>query len=266
MFYYMIKHLQLDYKMGINTEKPMTKQESKKQGVVGAIKQKIDLAKVPVEKKTDEKKDKQLTTGKVSEPKDEVKPDYKNLAPKGVHHRVGPEEGGASTSSPSRSERSPSVKEDINIEDKKKKPIQKKPVVKKTEAVVNARSLPISTKYSMAICRFIKNKKIGKAIVDLGQVITKKKAVPMKGEIPHKKGRGMMSGRYPKKASEHFIEILKSLQANANANEIENPRIVEAVANLASRPYGRFGRIRKKRTHVKLVAKNKLNKEKENRK
>ena len=29
----------------------------------------------------------------------------------------------------------------------------------------------------------------------------------------------------------------------------------EAVANLASRPYGRFGRWRRKRTHIKLVAK-----------
>ena len=226
--------------MGINTEKPMSKQETKKQGVVNTIKQKTDLAKVPVEKKTDEKKDNQLTTEKIPEKKEDVNTDDKNLAPKGV----------------------PSVKEDVNTEGKKKKPIQKKPVVKKTEAVVNVKSLPISTKYSIAICRFIKNKKIGKAIVDLEQVIIKKKAVPMKGEIPHRKGRGMMSGRFPKKASEHFIGVLKSLQANANANEIENPRIVEAVANLASRPYGRFGRIRKKRTHVKLVAKNKLNKEK----
>lgn len=201
-----------------NTEKPMTKQESKKQGVVNTIKQKTDLAKVPAEPKAEDKKVEQLSTEKISEQKDEVKE---------------------------------------KPEEEKKKPIQKKPVVKKTEAVVNAKSLPISTKYSMAICRFIKNKKIGNAIVDLEQVIVKKKAVPMKGEIPHKKGKGMMSGRYPKKTSEHFVKLLKSLLANANANEIDNPIIVEAVANLAQRPYGRFGRTRKKRTHVRLVTKEK---------
>lgn len=138
-----------------------------------------------------------------------------------------------------------------------KKPIQKKPVVKKTEAIVNSKNLPISTKYSIAICKFIKNKKIGKAISDLEQVISFKKAVPIKGEIPHRKGKGMMSGRYPKKASEHFIKLLKSLSANSNANGLENPMIVEAVANFASRPFGRFGRIRKKRSHVKIKVKEK---------
>jgi ribosomal protein L22 len=136
-----------------------------------------------------------------------------------------------------------------------------KPKVKRTEAVVNVDNLPISTKTSMAICRFIKYKEIGKAIADLEQVIVKKKAVPMKGEIPHRKGK-IMSGRYPKNASEHFIRLLKSLLANSNVNEIENPVISEAIANIGVRPYGKSGRVRKKRTHVKIVAKTKKVKEK----
>lgn len=138
-----------------------------------------------------------------------------------------------------------------------KKPVQTKPKIKKSEVIVNGRNLPISTKYSSAICRFIKKKKIGDAIADLEQVLVNKKAVPMKGEIPHRKGKGIMSGRYPKKASKYFVKLLKSLQANANANELDNPLIVEAVANIGSRPYGRFGRIRRKRTHVKIKAKEK---------
>ncbi len=81
-----------------------------------------------------------------------------------------------------------------------------------------------------------------------------KKAVPMKGEIPHRKGK-IMSGRFPKKSAEHFIKLLKSLNANANLNELNNPVISEAVSNIAQRPYGKHGRVRKKRTHVKLVAK-----------
>ena len=88
------------------------------------------------------------------------------------------------------------------------------------------------------------------------KVILLKKPVPMKGEIPHRKG--MMSGRYPKKTAEHFIKLLKSLSANASVNGLEKPIISEAIANLASRPYSKFGRVRKKRTHVKIIVKEKL--------
>ena len=128
---------------------------------------------------------------------------------------------------------------------------------KKTETIVNSYNLPISTKYSVAICKFIKNKKIQDAIKDLEQVLVKKKAVPMKGEIPHRKGKRMMSGRFPKKATEYFLKMLKSLSSNASTNELENPIITEAVANIGARPYGRFGRIRRKRTHLKIKAKEK---------
>ena len=125
---------------------------------------------------------------------------------------------------------------------------------KKKEAIVMADNIPISTKHSAAICKFIKNKKIGNAISDLESVLKFKKAVPMTGEIPHRKGKKMMSGRFPKKASENFIKLLKSLNANSNYNGLENPFIVEAVANIGTRPFGRFGAVRKKRTHIKIVA------------
>lgn len=126
----------------------------------------------------------------------------------------------------------------------------KKP--KKTTAVVNSFNLPISTKHSIAICRFIKGKKIEIAISDLEKVMEKKKAIPMRGEIPHRKGK-IMSGRYPKKAVSHFIKLLKSLLANVNFNNLENAVIKEAISNTASMPYGKFGRVRKKRTNVRLI-------------
>jgi len=142
--------------------------------------------------------------------------------------------------------------ENIKEEKKEEKPVKEKP--KKTEAVVNAYNLPISTKHSAAICSFIKNKKIENAIAELGQVLILKKAVPMKGEIPHRKGKRIMSGRFPKKATQNFITLLKNLSANATYNGLENPVIVETIANIGSRPYGRFGLVRKKRTHVRLKA------------
>jgi len=149
-----------------------------------------------------------------------------------------------------------SKKSEANIAEPEEK-IEKKSVQekkKKTEAIVMAQNIPISTKHSAAICRFIKNKKIGNAISDLESVLRFKKAVPMRGEIPHRKGKGMMSGRFPKKASENFIRLLKSLRANSNYNGLDDPIIVEAVANLGERPFGRFGSVRKKRTHIKIVA------------
>ena len=145
--------------------------------------------------------------------------------------------------------------EKVKKEKTEKKSVQEKP--KKTEAVVNAHNLPVSTKHSAAICKFIRNKKIESAVADLEQVLVLKKAVPMKGEIPHRKGKGMMSGRFPKKAAQNFIRLLKSLSANTDHNGLENPIITEASANIGSRPYGKFGRVRRKRTHVKIKVKEK---------
>lgn len=150
------------------------------------------------------------------------------------------------------------TKEKIIDEKETKKEKKKIEKIKKEEAVVNAKSLPISTKFSVAICNFIRGKKIETALADLEDVLNKKRAVPIKGEYAHKKGKGMSSGKYPKNATEHFIKIIKSLRANSNYNSIENPVIVEAIANKASQPYGRFGRIRRKRTHVTLKAKERV--------
>lgn len=143
-------------------------------------------------------------------------------------------------------------------EEKIKKEIKKKP---KSEAVVNSFNAHLSAKTSAAVCRFIKNKNIDKAIEDLEDVIAQKKAVPMKGEIPHRKGKNMMAGRYPKNAAEHFIKLLKTLAGNSNVNGIEEPIIVRAIANIGERPYGQLGAIKRKRTHIKIISKSKAKKE-----
>lgn len=143
--------------------------------------------------------------------------------------------------------------------EEKKKTIIKKEIVKKDEAIANGISVPISTKDAVAICNFIKRKSIDQALADLDDVMHFKRAIPMVGEIPHRKGKGMMSGRYPIRAIEYFVRILRTLKANANVNGVEEPIIVEAVPNKASQPFGRGG-IKRKRTHVKIrvVEKNKL--------
>lgn len=153
------------------------------------------------------------------------------------------------------------VKEDAkkNVEETKttEKKEEKKIVVQKKKldyACVNVKGIAISTKMSMYICKFIKGKKIEDAIKYLEGTIKGKNVIPMKGEIAHRHGE-FMAGRYPKNASKEFIILLKSLQSNAIQNGIENPVITEAVPNMGSKPYGKFGRIQRKRTHINLVAK-----------
>ncbi len=141
--------------------------------------------------------------------------------------------------------------EDVKEKDKKKR---KSKLIgpKKTQAVVNGQNLPISTKHAVAICNYIRGKDIDEAISMLEQVEQMKKPIPMKGEIPHRKGK-IMSGRYPINASKEFIKLLKSLKANAVINELELEKyVLFCVPNVAARPHRRFGRTRFKRTHVIL--------------
>jgi len=140
---------------------------------------------------------------------------------------------------------------DKKSEKKKEKPeVVKGP--KKTEVVVNGKDIHVSNKVAVAICKFLKNKNIDRAIVELEQVGKLKRAIPMKGEIAHRRGR-MMSGKYPVKAAGEFIRLLKSLKANAVYHELELERVrIACKANKAPRPYRRFGRAQFKRSHVEI--------------
>jgi len=153
------------------------------------------------------------------------------------------------------------VPEEKKTEEKKdskpKKKIDKKPA--KEFIISNLTNIKISTKYAISICKFIKNKTVEQAILDLEQVVLGKKAVPMKGEIPHRHGKGIMSGRFPERAAKEFISVLKNAAGNAASNGIDEPVIVEAIANIGNRPYAKYG-VRRKRTHLKIQLKNKVTK------
>jgi ribosomal protein L22 len=134
-----------------------------------------------------------------------------------------------------------------------KKEIKEKPKVKKDHAVVRAPSVHISKRHGMYICAFIKGKSVDSAISQLEEVIILKRAVPFKGEIPHRKG--MMSGRYPVSASKIFIPLLKNLKGAilSNGMDITKARIYSAYTNFAPRPQRRGG-TRGKRASVTLEA------------
>lgn len=142
------------------------------------------------------------------------------------------------------------------IEKKKEETQIKKPSkqkIKKDLVFVNAFSAPISAKFSMNICRFIKYKTIEQAMRELEEITNYKRALPMKGEYAHRKGR-IMSGKYPQNATKYFINLLKTLQGNSNVAGIDEPVISEAFANFGPKVRARFGRWERKRANIKLTA------------
>lgn len=149
------------------------------------------------------------------------------------------------------------IKLDSPEKEEKKKITKKKekPKIKKYEATAGTLSAPISTKHSMFICKFIKNKEIDQSINELNEVLAFKRAIPYTGEIPHRKGKGIMSGRYPIKATKVFINILKALKGNSIVNglELEKTKIFVATASKAARPMRSGGRLAK-RTNITLIA------------
>ena len=136
-------------------------------------------------------------------------------------------------------------------EDKKKEKKPEQNLKRKYEAIANASGLPISLKHSKYICAMINGMSIDKAIADLEKVTKLKKIVPYKGEIPHKKGKGMMSGRYPIKASTYFITLLKGLKGNAvqHQMDLDKTSITIASPSWARRPM-RKGNRKGKRVNV----------------
>jgi len=215
--------------MATNTEKPTGKAEQKKANPV--VTPKTDKKNVPQEPK----------------PKTEEKEDEKNKVE---------EKPKEETQTTEKSETKEKASEESETKEKKK-PAKK---IAKDEVVVNAKSVPVSTKYAVSICRFIKGKEIKDARRYLEDVKMLKKSIPMKGEYAHKKGPGKMAsgaGKYPVQASEHFINLLKTLAGNATNHDILTPVITFAMANQADTPVGRFGRWQRKRTHITIKAREK---------
>lgn len=124
-------------------------------------------------------------------------------------------------------------------------------------AEVYGRSLPISTRFSVEICDSIRNKNLGKAKRILDDVINMKRPLVFKRfhmDLGHKPG--FPAARYPVKASKVFLNLLDSLESNAESKglDVNNLVISFAKADKAERRLrpGRKGRVEMKSTHVKL--------------
>lgn len=125
---------------------------------------------------------------------------------------------------------------------------------------VHGRDLPISTKHAVEICKFIKGKSLQQSKKMLQDVMEKKRAVPFtrfKRNIGHKPGN-MAAGRYPYKASKIILQLLNSLEANAENKglDAQSLYVTTLIPNRASRPLhmGRHRQRKMKRTHIRIIA------------
>ena len=121
------------------------------------------------------------------------------------------------------------------------------------------RDLSISTKHAVEICSYLRGKTVDHAVKFLENVIDLRTPVPFKrftNGPGHKKGN-LASGRYPVKASQAILRIIKSALANAEDNNLNTEGMVvkHIVANKASTPMhnGRQRRRFMKRTHIEVV-------------
>ena len=129
-------------------------------------------------------------------------------------------------------------------------------------------SLPISTKQSIEVCNFIRNKPLERAKTMLNDVILTKIAVPFKRfkVIGHKRGN-MASGRYPIKTSKEILGVLESAEANAQFKGLNTSNLF--ICHISSQKagnqwhYGRQKRRKMKRTTIEVVLQEKASDKKQ---
>lgn len=136
-------------------------------------------------------------------------------------------------------------------------------LVKDHTARAMALDLPISTKQSIEISSYIKNKTLGKAKIILNNSIKQKVPIPFKrhkDNVGHKKG-DIAAGRYPKKASELFLKLLNLVEANAQDKGLNSDNLIIAhiKADKGSKVWhrGRQSRQAMKRTHIEIIVEEK---------
>ncbi|MBW3011094.1 50S ribosomal protein L22 [Candidatus Woesearchaeota archaeon] len=143
--------------------------------------------------------------------------------------------------------------------------------IEENMACAVGRDLPISTKHAIEICSKIRGKSVEKILTYLNNVIILKEAVPFRrfnDNVGHKKKIG--PGRYPIKAAKAILGIVENAQANAQSKGLATGRleICHTCAHKASAPMrrGRQGNRSMKRTHVEIVLRESVKKEREKKK
>lgn len=126
--------------------------------------------------------------------------------------------------------------------------------------------IPISFKHAMEICRVIRGKKVPQAISFLEGVVQLRVPVPFrkhKKKVAHKNIPGWYAGRYPQKAANEILKVLKNLKANAEYKGLNAEELIivhaqakkgRAIVRYVPRAFGRAVPKRKQLTTVEFVA------------
>ena len=130
---------------------------------------------------------------------------------------------------------------------------------KSTMARAQGTNLKISLKKSVETLRAIRGKKVSSAINFLEEVENQRMVVPYfryNTEMPHKRGKGIAAGGYPRNVARELIKLLKNAQANAKEQEITGTLyVLSASSRKGTRRYrmGRYmGRLMKS-TNVEII-------------
>jgi large subunit ribosomal protein L22 len=127
-------------------------------------------------------------------------------------------------------------------------------------------NLAVSTKISVEVCDNLRGKNIEKAKLLLNNIIHEGQALPMKkftGDRGHKRGKG--AGRYPIKTAEEFLNVLESVESNAQFKGLNTSNLIISHINAQKCAnawhYGRH-RTKMKRTTIEVVVKEEALKQK----
>ncbi len=119
-------------------------------------------------------------------------------------------------------------------------------------------ALPISSKQSYEVAKFLRGKPLAFAKKLLEEVIALRRPVPMtrfNRETGHK--HGMAAGRFPTKTCSVILKLLKSAESNAQFKGLSTAdlvvRHISAQRGPTSFHYGRKRRRLMKRAHVEVV-------------
>ncbi|MBM4240131.1 MAG: 50S ribosomal protein L22 [Euryarchaeota archaeon] len=128
------------------------------------------------------------------------------------------------------------------------------------------RSLKISPKHAVEICREIRGMKLENAKEYLDKVTQMEEPVAFKRhnkKVAHRKGlKGWPSGRYPIKAVRQILNVLKNAEANAEYKglDTENLKIIHisshkgyVIRGWTPRAFGRASPFNTPTTHIQIV-------------
>jgi len=129
------------------------------------------------------------------------------------------------------------------------------------------RDMNVSFKNMVMVAQSIRGKMLPKAIEHMEQVIDLKRTVPFtrfaKG-IGHRSGNQLKTSKYPKKAAQYTLDVLKNLRANAEFKgyDPENIKIIHSQANHGvsrprRKPRGRWTIWQTEFCHLQVIGKEK---------